>query len=136
MSEHDHTGDVAILVGGETCPPHRSRARRLGPPEAPPEGAKRRFKPRSPIVVRPSFVSNETCLTVLGLVPRKFLETIVPKCVGVTRVGRTVLVDIDEAERVVRDLGVTANDTETTQDTRQPMTEAEVLAELGLERAS
>jgi hypothetical protein len=97
---------------------------------------KRPIKPRPPMVVRPSFVSNETCLTVLGMIPRKFLETIVPKCAGVTRVGRTVLVEIDEAERVVRDLGVTVNDMEPTEDTGQPMTEAEVLADLGLERAS
>jgi hypothetical protein len=110
-----------------------SRAR---PALAIPETAKRRLKPRQPMVVRPSFVSNETCLTVLGLVPRKFLEVVVPRCRDVTRVGRTVLVDLDEAERVVRDLGDTANDAATTEDTRQPTTEAEVLAELGLERAS
>jgi hypothetical protein len=98
--------------------------------------AKRHMRPRPPLVVRPSFVSNESCFAVLGLVPRKVLETIVPKCASVSRVGRTVLVDLDEAERVVRELGTTADESEPTEDPRQPSTVGEVLAELGLERAS
>jgi hypothetical protein len=46
-----------------------------------------------------------------------------------------VLVDLDEAERVVRELGASA-DEGPTEATRQPSTVGEALAELGLERAS
>lgn len=47
-------------------------------------------------------------VAVLGLAPRKFLEVVFPRCAGVSRVGRTVLVDLDEAERVVRGLSASA----------------------------
>ncbi len=59
--------------------------------------------PRPPIVLRPSFVSQETALTILGLTPRKFLDVLVPRCRReVVRVGRTVLVPTEAAELALR----------------------------------
>jgi hypothetical protein len=61
--------------------------------------------PRPPIVVRPSFVSQETAFAVLGLTPRKFLDVLVPRCRDeVVRVGRTVLVPTETAELALRSL--------------------------------
>ncbi len=61
--------------------------------------------PRPSVVVRPSFVSQETAFTVLGLTPRKFLDVLVPRCrADVVRVGRTVLLPTEVAELALRSL--------------------------------
>jgi hypothetical protein len=92
--------------------------------------------------VRPSFVSQETSFAVLGIVPRKFLEIIAPRCKRVSRVGKTVLVELEEAERVVCSLSVDLNGETATDelpaagprnDDGQPTTAAEVLRRLGME---
>src|SRR5581483_8848840 len=65
---------------------HRRRARRggrLAPSKT--EGrmtVPRPRKPRPPVVVRPSFVSQDSAPALLGLSARKFLEVLVPKCAG------------------------------------------------------
>jgi hypothetical protein len=98
----------------------------------------RALKPRPAMVVRPSFVSNETSFALFGIVPRKFLERIAPECEHVTRIGKTVLVPIDEAERVVLAMAigdraegaVPENDGD-----EQPHSVADVLAQIGREVA-
>jgi hypothetical protein len=95
-------------------------------------------KPRPSFVVRASFVSQETSFALLGIVSRKFLEVLVPRCCGVARVGRTVLVELDEAERVLRDLAIAGPSVPTaceSTDERQPATIDEVLARVGVRRA-
>ena len=60
-------------------------------------------KPRPPIVVRASFVSQDSSPALLGLCARKFLEVLVPRCrEDAVRVGRTVLIPLDVAEAALR----------------------------------
>ena len=89
--------------------------------------------------MRPSFVSDETCFAVLGIVARKFRERIVPECERVTRIGHTVVVELSEAERAMRELGATteAEGTEQDQgedDDDQPTSVDDVLRRIGKER--
>jgi hypothetical protein len=87
--------------------------------------------------VRPSFVSQETSFAVLGIVSRKFLEVIAPKCQRISRVGKTVLVELEEAERVVCSLAASDDagppDAHASDDNDEPTTAAAVLARLGKE---
>ncbi len=79
----------------------------MTPPKAPQTaapGSKRPLRPRPPVVVRPSFVSDETCFAVLGITPRKFRERVVPLCGPVTRLGHTICVELAEAERAMRSI--------------------------------
>jgi hypothetical protein len=103
----------------------------------------RSIKPRPAVVLRPSYVSDETCFAVLGIVARKFREVVVPRCERVTRLGRTVAVELDEAERVMRTLasaasaaGADVEDHDQADDDGQPRTVAEVLRRLGKTRAA
>lgn len=97
-------------------------------------------KPRPAVALRPSYVSDETCFAVLGLVPRKFRERVVPRCERVTRLGHTVAVELDEAERVMRELArlvseAPANDAAVDHDGDQPTSADGVLRRLGRVRA-
>jgi hypothetical protein len=97
--------------------------------------------PRPSVVVRPSFVSNETALAIGGIVARKFIERIVPRCREVTRLGHTVMVSIDEFERVVRELGQCADDARKIElaeehDDDQPTSIDDVLGRIGRERVA
>jgi hypothetical protein len=96
-------------------------------------------KPRPPIVVRPSFVSDETTFAVLGITPRKFREQVVPKCERVSRIGHTVAVELEEAERVMRSLAAAGDEPAidlTHEDDDQPTTPDAVLARIGKERVA
>ena len=91
------------------------------------------------MVMRPSFVSNETSFAVLAIVPRKFLERVVPHCERVTRIGKTVLVELEEAERVIRELGAIESGSESETEAspgREPKSIDDVLRAIGRERAS
>ncbi len=99
--------------------------------------------PRPPIFLRPSFVSQETAFTVLGLPPRKFLDVLVPRCRGeVVRVGRTVLVPTEAAELALRSLALDHGDPALGPDEisdedgagEQPATVDAVLAIVGMHR--
>jgi hypothetical protein len=97
----------------------------------------RRRKPRPPLVVRPSFVSQDTAFAVLGLTPRKFLDLLVPRCRGdVVRVGRTVLVPLETAEAALRSMaGDGAHvDVQRDDDDGQPVSVDQVLASVGMRR--
>jgi len=96
----------------------------------------RNRRPRPPIVVRPSYVSDETCFAVLGILPRPFRERIVPRCKRVARIGRRVVVELDEVERVMRSLSTGGDeaDNEAAIDD-DPSTADEVLRRLGRVRA-
>ena len=101
----------------------------------------RNLRPRPAVIVRPSYVSDETCFAVLGIVARKFREIIVPKCERVSRIGHTVAVEIGEAERVMRSLAVDADDqtidlAHEDLDDDQPQTAEEVARRLGKERVA
>ena len=97
-------------------------------------------KPRPPVVVRPSFVSQDSSPALLGLSPRKFLEVLVPKCAGdVVRVGRTVLIPLDVAEGALRALSTGGDDdTKSTanDDTLTPTSVDAVLATVGMRRTA
>jgi hypothetical protein len=92
--------------------------------------------PRASIVVRPSFVSQETAFTVLGLAPRKFLDVLVPRCrADVVRVGRTVLLPTEVAEVALRSLTADrATTPEHNDDDEQPATVDAILASVGMHR--
>jgi hypothetical protein len=99
--------------------------------------APRQRKPRPPVVVRPSFVSQDSSPALPGLAPRKFLEVLVPKCAGdVVRVGRTVLIPLDVAEGALRALSTGGDsDTESTaNDDMIPTSVDAVLASVGMRR--
>ncbi len=93
------------------------------------------MKPRPPVVARPSYVSQENVLTILGIVPWKHLERIVPLCTRVTRIGKTVLVELDEAERVIRELASGEAEAAHGVENDVPQTVDGVLARLGYQRA-
>jgi hypothetical protein len=97
-------------------------------------------KPRSPVVVRPSFVSQDSSPALLGLSPRKFLDVLVPKCTGdVVRIGRTVLVPLDVAEGALRALstgGDDALDSSGDEDGVTPVSVDAVLATIGMRRTA
>jgi hypothetical protein len=89
--------------------------------------------------MRASFVSQETSFALLGVPGRQFLEVLVPRCRGVVRIGRTVLVELDEAERALRALGnidcaQEAGETKTDDGERQRRSVDEVLASVGVRR--
>jgi hypothetical protein len=104
--------------------------------------SERKIKPRPALVVRASYVSQETCFAVLGITARKFLDVIVPKCAGVARLGRTAVVPLDEAERVLAAMALDeapeADDRvePDEDDDEQPTTADEVLRRLGKERVA
>lgn len=102
--------------------------------------APRQRKPHSPVVVRPSFVSQDSSSALLGLCPRKFLEVLVPKCRGdAVRVGRTVLIPLDVAEGALRALstgGDNALDSTADEDGVTPISVDAVLATIGMRRTA
>jgi hypothetical protein len=93
------------------------------------------------MVVRPSFVSQDSSPALLGLSARKFLEVLVPKCAAdVVRVGRTVLIPLDAAEGALRALsmGGEDNDLDATgdDDSVTPISVDAVLATVGMRRTA
>jgi len=92
---------------------------------------------RPPLVVRPSFVSQETAYAILGIPPRKFLDVIVPTCAGtVIRVGRSVLITLEAAENALRQRS-TRTDGHISEDDRdgaQATSVDAVLASVGVRR--
>jgi hypothetical protein len=133
-------GDKANVAGAGTG--HRTSCV-SAEPEATTEGRRegcresRRRKPRPPLVVRPSFVSQDTSFAVLGLTPRKFLDLLVPRCGGeVVRIGRTVLVPLEVAEARLRCLAGDSAAVEAQLDDEdgQPASVDQVLASVGMRR--
>jgi hypothetical protein len=89
------------------------------------------------MVVRPSFVSQDTAFAVLGLTPRKFLDLVVSRCRGdVVRVGRTVLLPIEAAEATLRSLAGDSPEVEAQRDDDdgQPVSVDQLLASVGMRR--
>ena len=99
------------------------------------------MRPRPPLTIRPSFVSNETSFAVVGVTGRKFIERIIPRC-RESRLGHTAIVPIDEVERVVRALatadGANDEDNDATgeQEDEGPASVEAVLARLGKVRTA
>jgi hypothetical protein len=99
----------------------------------------RQHRPRAPVAMRPSFVSQENCAAILGVNARRYLERVVPRCKDrVISVGKLRLIAIDDAEAALRGLaasaGTSSDDEGDEPQERQPQTTEEVLAMLGLER--
>jgi hypothetical protein len=89
------------------------------------------------MVVRPSFVSQDTSFAVLGLTPRKFLDLLVPRCRGdVVRVGRTILLPIEVAEAALHAMAGNSTEVEAEldDDDAQPTSVDEILASVGVRR--
>jgi len=98
--------------------------------------SRRERKPRPAIAVRPSFVSQENTLVVLGVDARRYLEHVVPLAHDtVVRLGKLRLLPIDVAESALLRLASTSPAGDATDD-EQPSTAGEVLAVLGRELAS
>jgi len=97
-------------------------------------------KPRPPVVVRPSFVSQDSSPALLGLCRRKFLDVLVPKCAcDVVRVGRTVLIPLDVAEAALRALSPgreDGTDSKADDDNVTPISVDAVLAKVGMRRSA
>ena len=102
-------------------------------------GTRRVIRPRGVVPLAAVFVSQETCLAVLGVDARRYLELVVPLCKGdVSAIGKLRLVPLDVAEAAIRALAK-AGDNETDDgaaavDPGEPRTVDEVLARLGWER--
>jgi hypothetical protein len=100
----------------------------------------RHSKPRPPVVVRPSFVSQDSSLALLGLCARKFLDVLVPRCArDVVRVGRTVLIPLEVAEGALRALsmGGDSNPDSTASDENALPTNVDaVLASVGMRQSA
>jgi hypothetical protein len=96
----------------------------------------RPIRPRAPIVAAAQFVSQLTCLVLLGVDPRRFLDLVVPVCrPDVVRVGRLRLVPLEVAVQAIRsmtteDEGAEPDDHD---DDGQPETVAGVLGAIGME---
>jgi hypothetical protein len=139
--------DLRAIPGGLRCIPMKAttspdrerRAVQLAEVKPVPADRRRALRPRAPMALRVSFVSQENCLAILGIVPRKFREVIVPRCAHVTRIGKTALVPIDEAEQAVMDLGTCvepeAGHDQGDDDEGQPRSVDDVLARIGREVA-
>jgi hypothetical protein len=108
---------------------------------------KRPTKPRPPVALRASFVSQENCFAVLGVDPRRYLERVVPICQGhVIALGKLRLTPIDVAEEKLREMAAapsvdaSAPDSDEHQDDDdedegQPRSVNEVLRAVGRARA-
>jgi len=107
---------------------------------------KRATKPRPPVALRASFVSQENCFAVLGVDPRRYLERVVPLCRGhVIALGKLRLTPIDVAEEKLRDMAATPSadvsvpdgdeDQDDDEDEGQPRSVNEVLRAVGRARA-
>jgi hypothetical protein len=98
----------------------------------------RNLKPRAPVVVSAASVSQLTCLALLGVDPRRFLDVLIPRCSNVAKLGRLRLVPLEDAVEGLRTLAV--DDSESADEAvepseGQPESADEVLAALGMERA-
>ncbi|HSY22819.1 MAG TPA: hypothetical protein VK841_11925 [Polyangiaceae bacterium] len=98
---------------------------------------KRTPRPRAVVSVTAAMVSQLTCLQLLGVDPRRYLDEVVPRCKGdVTSLGQLRIVPLDIAVAALRRLALTDQGEEApARVERQPETADEVLAALGLERA-
>jgi len=103
---------------------------------------RRHLKPRAPLTVAAAMVSQLTCLVLLGIDPRRYLELLLPLCAGqVTALGKLRLVPLDVA---VAKLGELATDCDLNigiapendhGDDDQPTSVNDVLARVGHELA-
>jgi hypothetical protein len=138
-------GDERMTETTKTAPgpgaPKVVAARKAGELERVPMA--RNLQPRPAVVIRPAFVSQETCLQVLGVDARRYLELVLPACAGqVTRLGKLRLVPLDAAEVALRALAAAGDDVdgaavdaaEHEEAVRQPQTVDEVLAAVGRRR--
>jgi hypothetical protein len=95
---------------------------------------KRATKPRPPVALRASFVSQENCFAVLGVDPRRYLERVVPLCRGhVIALGKLRLTPIDVAEEKLCEMAATPSADD--DDECQPRSVNEVLRAVGRARA-
>ncbi len=95
-------------------------------------------KPRPPVVVRASFVSQDSSPALLGLSARKFLEVLVPRCrKDSIRVGRTILIPLDVAEAALRAIPTSPEgtpDVAASEAIAEPTSVEAVLASVGMRR--
>jgi hypothetical protein len=97
----------------------------------------RAMKPRQPVAVAAVYVSQLTCLPLLGVDARRFLDVLVPKCAGdVVAIGRLRLVPLDVAVSRLRELAAESNEHDDQADDKHeelglPTTAAGVFAALG-----
>jgi hypothetical protein len=130
-TQNEHNSTPARYWRGRGAHPRKAEGHMTTP---------RQRKPRPPVIVRPSFVSQDSSPALLGLCARKFLDVLVPRCAGdVVRVGRTVLIPLDVAEGALQALSTggddntnsTAND-----ESAMPTSVDAVLASVGMRRSA
>jgi hypothetical protein len=107
---------------------------------------KRNLKPRAPIIVSPSTISQLTCEPVLGVNPPRYLATCIkhPEILRPVKLGRLVLTKLDGWERLMEHLAeigaelpeAAANDAvDDGGSEKRPATADDFLARIGLKMA-
>jgi hypothetical protein len=100
---------------------------------------KRELRPRAPVVVRPTHVSQLTCEAVLGIDPRRYLEVLVPHCAHVATVGKLRIISLEDAEEALRALSKSSAEpaaTDNAVEDEGPATADEFLSRLGRRRTA
>ncbi len=97
---------------------------------------KRNIRPREPISVAPATVTQLTCLAILGIDPRRWLEIVAKWNVRRARVGKLVVVALPTMlEALAAHAAEAADDSPTDdEDDGQPQTADAVLAAIGCRR--
>lgn len=100
--------------------------------------AERRLRPRQPLALAAATVSQLTCLSLLGVDPRRYLDHLVPLCGDeIARLGRLRVVPMDVAVEALRRLAARGEGPadDEFEDTDEPRSVDDVLAQIGRERA-
>jgi hypothetical protein len=96
-----------------------------------------RTRETSKLSVAPLAITDLTCAALIGIEPRVFREWLVSAAVPFIRIGRRVIARADHVlAALAGDAASTATPGDVEDDDSQPTSEAEVLAAIGLRRAS
>ena len=102
------------------------------------DSTKRKLKPRANVPVAAVTVTQLTCLPLLGIDPRRFLEFVHRARVPSSRVGKLVVVDLDTLRtrlaEMARDVGSEPTPVAALIDRDEPESGDDVLAQLGRRR--
>jgi hypothetical protein len=98
----------------------------LGPDSAP---RKRALRPRASLTVSAAMVSQLTCLALLGVDARRYLDVVVPACrPDIIYLGKLRLIELARAVEALRSMVVECADGD---EERQPETANDVFRALG-----
>ena len=92
-------------------------------------------RPRPELALVSAMVSQLTCLAVLGIDSRRYLEELVPQCASVVKLGKLRLVEVDDALRALRAMTPTESAATANAENDQGEPEPDLLAGFGRRRA-